>query len=290
MPPRSAQTQTNTQPNMHSTHNPSPITRNPVAEKHTFSSKERDTETGLSYFGARYYSSDLSIWLSVDPMADKYPSLSPYTYCANNPVKLVDPNGEDVIILSSDGQNSYKYVNGNLTNVKTGEKYEGGDDFLDNACEKLNNIGKTKTGGTIINDLQNSGYTVTIFKNDSKSYFNMQDNGGCIGWKQSGDDVPTTGGMLSNGTISLAQELVHAYDHKNGGDMSNKSTYEGLQRCEWIAVYYENAIRQEMFGSNASLRNYYCKDNNSFNAQGNGPNLLGIDNKPRLPNGITPLF
>ena len=63
--------------------------------RHTFSAKERDPETGLSYFGARYYSSDLSIWLSVDPMSAKYPSLSPYVYCANNPVKLVDPNGED---------------------------------------------------------------------------------------------------------------------------------------------------------------------------------------------------
>ena len=52
-------------------------------------------ETGLSYFGSRYYSSDLSIWLSVDPMSDKYPSLSPYVYCADNPVKLVDPNGEE---------------------------------------------------------------------------------------------------------------------------------------------------------------------------------------------------
>ena len=80
---------------MHSTHNPSSITRN-LAEKHAFSSKERDTETGLSYFGARYYSSELSIWLSVDPMSGKYPSLSPYVYCADNPVKLVDPNGEDV--------------------------------------------------------------------------------------------------------------------------------------------------------------------------------------------------
>ena len=62
----------------------------------TFSAKERDSETGLSYFGSRYYSSDLSIWLSVDPMAAKYASLSPYVYCANNPVKLVDPNGEDI--------------------------------------------------------------------------------------------------------------------------------------------------------------------------------------------------
>ena len=64
-------------------------------ETHTFSAKERDSETGLSYFGSRYYSSDLSIWLSVDPMASKYPSLSPYVYCADNPVKLVDPNGEE---------------------------------------------------------------------------------------------------------------------------------------------------------------------------------------------------
>ena len=67
---------------------------------HTFSAKERDAETGLSYFGARYYSSDLSIWLSVDPMSDKYPSLSPYVYCADNPVKLVDPNGEDTIFVN----------------------------------------------------------------------------------------------------------------------------------------------------------------------------------------------
>ena len=63
--------------------------------RYTFSAKEKDSETGYSYFGARYYSSDLSIWLSVDPMSAKYPSLSPYVYCANNPVKLVDPNGEE---------------------------------------------------------------------------------------------------------------------------------------------------------------------------------------------------
>ncbi len=64
--------------------------------RYTFSGKERDEETGFSYFGSRYYNSSLSIWLSVDPMADKYPSMSPYNYCANNPVKLVDPNGEEI--------------------------------------------------------------------------------------------------------------------------------------------------------------------------------------------------
>ena len=84
---------------------------------YTFSAKEKDVETGLSYFGSRYYSSDLSIWLSVDPMAAKYASLSPYVYCADNPVKLVDPNGEEIsleIIYKKD-------ANGNDT--KEIEKY-----------------------------------------------------------------------------------------------------------------------------------------------------------------------
>ena len=64
----------------------------------SFTGKERDSETGFSYFGARYYDSDLmTAWLSVDPMADKYPGLSPYAYCAWNPVKLVDPDGEEIV-------------------------------------------------------------------------------------------------------------------------------------------------------------------------------------------------
>jgi len=64
--------------------------------RYKFTGKERDEETGLDYFGARYYDSDLSLWLSVDPMSDKYPSLSPYNYCAWNPLVLVDPDGNDL--------------------------------------------------------------------------------------------------------------------------------------------------------------------------------------------------
>ena len=81
------------------------------ADIYTFSAKERDSGTGLSYFGSRYYSSDLSIWLSVDPMSDKYPSLSPYSYCANNPVKLVDPNGEEIVITETTDKNGNKVIN-----------------------------------------------------------------------------------------------------------------------------------------------------------------------------------
>ena len=96
----------------------SPLTNNcqliTLNSSYTFSSKERDTETGLSYFGARYYNSDLSIWLSVDPMSDKYASLSPYVYCADNPIKLVDPNGDTIFV----GDNYY-YLGEQLYNNTT---------------------------------------------------------------------------------------------------------------------------------------------------------------------------
>ena len=63
----------------------------------TFTGKEKDSETGFYYFWARYYDPSISgLFLSVDPMSDKYPSLSPYAYCAWNPVKLVDPDGMEV--------------------------------------------------------------------------------------------------------------------------------------------------------------------------------------------------
>ena len=83
----------------------------PVRWTFTFSAKEKDSETGLSYFGSRYYSSDLSIWLSVDPMSDKYPSLSPYVYCADNPVRLVDPEGEDIWEIDENGKLTWKEHN-----------------------------------------------------------------------------------------------------------------------------------------------------------------------------------
>ena len=71
--------------------------------------KERDEETGYGYFGARYMDHELmTMWLSVDPMADKYPGISPYAYCAWNPVKLVDPDGKDVWELSKDGSLVWK--------------------------------------------------------------------------------------------------------------------------------------------------------------------------------------
>jgi len=52
--------------------------------------------------GARLYHSTASVWLSVDPLSDKYPNVSPYVYCAGNPVRLVDVDGREVWILANE--------------------------------------------------------------------------------------------------------------------------------------------------------------------------------------------
>ena len=107
---------------------------------YTFSAKERDSETGLSCFGSRYYSSDLSIWLSVDPQSDKYASLSPYVYCADNPVKLVDPNGEDWFENELTGDVYYsKYLSKGDNPPISGEgwKWMGKDDMFGSSPTQL---------------------------------------------------------------------------------------------------------------------------------------------------------
>ena len=59
----------------------------------------------------------MTMWLSVDPMADKYPNVSPYAYCAWNPIKLVDPNGEEAVANEDWYQNELTgaiYYNNNV--------------------------------------------------------------------------------------------------------------------------------------------------------------------------------
>lgn len=65
-----------------------------MSTDYKFNGKELDSETGMYYYGARYYTPELSIWLSVDPKSDNAPNFSPYSYCFHNPVKLIDPDGK----------------------------------------------------------------------------------------------------------------------------------------------------------------------------------------------------
>jgi len=86
-----------------------------------FNAKELDESTGYYYYGARYYDPGTSVFLSVDPLADKMPRWNPYTYTFNNPINLTDPTGmlpekgdghyfgsDGTTYLGTDGKNDNK--------------------------------------------------------------------------------------------------------------------------------------------------------------------------------------
>ena len=64
-------------------------------QPYKYNGKELDTKKGLNWYdyGAREYDAVLGRFTTMDPMAEKYYAVSPYTYCVNNPIKFVDPTG-----------------------------------------------------------------------------------------------------------------------------------------------------------------------------------------------------
>lgn len=101
-----------------------------VMPLYQFSSMEMDTETGLYYFGARYYDPRLTLWESPDPILDEYlngarndgfynpENLSLYMYCGYNPLILTDPDG-----LSWYGSLGRGVVKGGVTTLVVGGAY-----------------------------------------------------------------------------------------------------------------------------------------------------------------------
>ena len=63
------------------------------------------------YFGARYYDPVACSWTGEDPLAEKYYGISPYTYCAGNPVNLIDSEGRDWYTNNMTGY--YTWFDGN---------------------------------------------------------------------------------------------------------------------------------------------------------------------------------
>lgn len=106
-------------------------------EKFTGKELDNDNEERLYYFGARYYDGDLGKWLSVDPLADKYPGWSPYNYVSNNPLRLVDKDGRE-----GDDYTAAMYANRNNLSAE-------GQGSFDGAFSTAINVGAAFIGGAV---------------------------------------------------------------------------------------------------------------------------------------------
>jgi len=112
-----------------------------------YSGKELDEENGLDwyYFGARYYDPVIGRFLSVDRFADKYPSMSPYQYAANNPIKFIDVNGDSVYIFGENGE----YI----ATFDDGKKEISGLYFQKSKTDKNGKVTHTEAVGFSFNDI-----------------------------------------------------------------------------------------------------------------------------------------
>ncbi|MBR3939470.1 MAG: hypothetical protein IKJ67_05805 [Bacteroidales bacterium] len=252
----------------------------------SFTGKERDSETGFSYFGARYYDSDLMTgWLSVDPMADKYPSLSPYAYCAWNPVKLVDPDGEEIWINGETGK--IKYSIGMSSKDLSGFSKLTVDalNSIYSSCDKGAELVNTLTvSDNIFNIKQQTLNDVSKYtpeygrsahaKNDDLLVENWHSiiekgyrigSGGDILWRSDGYYIFTTEGLRNDPVFQLIHELSHAYDSNTGNMNANK--YNELELNEWSACLRSNYIgsymgfpKQIIYGGKADTNGNYIED------------------------------
>ena len=110
-----------------------------------FNGKELDSETGLYYYGARYYDPKVSIFVNVDPLVEK--TMQSYAYANNNPVMLIDPTGMEG--ESSDSTGVKQNKDGSYTVVSAKNDGDNGIYLVDkNGNYNINSskkIGKTMT-------------------------------------------------------------------------------------------------------------------------------------------------
>ena len=140
------------------------------SERFTFTGKERDEKTGYGYFGARYMDHELmTMWLSVDPMADKYPSISPYAYCAWNPVKLVDPDGKDVYITGDAAEQATSQLSSRRITV-TRDKNTGKLSYQINGNGKL-----LKREKRLIEAINDSDVRINVHASNQRNYYSPRD-------------------------------------------------------------------------------------------------------------------
>ena len=167
----------------------------------------------MFYYEARYYKPP--VFTSRDPMFEKYFWMTPYAYCANNPVKYVDPSGCDLWIVDFEENGSSAYA----VDYKPGMKYDGDNIYIKNAIDRLNEMYSTENGKTVIESLEKSNNLYTIegkYAKDSRAAGSFQEYNDC-----GIISLPNSKMTLQN----ISHELFHAYQYETfGGSVQSISS------------------------------------------------------------------
>jgi RHS repeat-associated protein len=202
--------------------------------EHHFTGKERDSESGNDYFGARYYGSSMGRFLSPDPSGLTYAditnpqSLNLYSYALNNPLKNIDPTGlycfyggqGDTVENDSDASDY------DFTSTGTGECNSSGGQWIDNPSSTVTVSGGGDNGNTLStfpSDVSQN-YQFIPGKGCSAALSTAGQNGNAISNYYNYYQTPIGNAASSNG---VAPSLLAAVGVRESGLPANPDVVQG---------------------------------------------------------------
>ena len=234
---------------------------NQGVQKYKYNGKEYDTMHGLNMYdyGARQQDPAVGMFTSMDPLCEKYYNISPYMYCAGNPVNYIDPTGE-YIAWFDENMNEWTYncTQGGFVN-KAGELYNGDNEYIKKITSLLTTLRSGYNGNALVEDLANREEGVMLCRGEAKksaeSAFSTPLDAN-IAYRVGINFGEEVDGCQTDFT-TLGHEFAHSQDRLNG-TMDETVWFKGgdntASNSEKYAMHIENLIRAE---HNIPIRKYY---------------------------------
>ncbi len=237
---------------------PAAISTGAAANRYKYGGKELETRRGLNFhdFGSRMLFSDIALFNRPDPKAQDYPHLSPYSYCAANPIRYIDPTGEELRYYDGDKEYIYGLENGRIV------VYDTKNNVVDPSTlsvphqltvEYLNEYLGSDIGKQVVSGIIESDKTVSMtYDGEKGDSFNS--GSGIMTFDpfkdECGISFEEANGYNRKGsaTINLSHEIAHAEDWIKGTINENV----------WVVVKDRNIPKSEI---------YACRRENQYRAE-----------------------
>ena len=233
-----------------------------TGQRYKYNGKEFDRTHGLDWYdyGARHMSPDVGRFTTIDPMAEKYYSISPYAYCANNPVNATDLKGDTISYTYKGIQYTYNMDPDKVGFYDSNNK-KLSSPFANVLSNALSTIQSGKEGNKLIDYLNSSATKINIIPTSEDSETSYRKGVVNVNWNPddiNGAGIDELGSLESPPFITLAHELYHAEDYARFGFPNQTMWYSSPNGIVTMSEYYtsvrENKIRKE---HGLPLRMYY---------------------------------
>lgn len=239
-----------------------------------FNAKEFDEETGMYYYGARYYEPRISLWMTTDPLEEEYPNIITYGFCHNNPVVLVDPDGmgdyynKNGIWLGNDGKKDNLAYLADVVLDKDGSKHFQNATVLSLKNSELNIFANTvaqESSGDKAESFALASAIMNLAEYKGKSIMQTIQSEGIFGYRDGGNSTQYN----NNAEYSMAAVLNAI---TGGHDFSNGAIrWDGfdLAMKGWDHVKSKNQGLGISRSHYQTFYNYWTGGNRLKNASGN---------------------